>query len=129
MTTGDSNMHRIGRQKGLSLLGWLTVIALAGFLAVVGLKLVPVYLEYFTVAEALEAVAQEKAVSKENKRMVWERISKRLDISYVGSVKAEHFSVEVKKGKTTLVLKWERREHLFGNLDIVAAFEKRVEAR
>jgi hypothetical protein len=117
------------RQHGLSLFAWLILIALAAFLAVVGLKLIPIYLESFEVASTLEAVAQEPGISKENKRVIWSKINKRLDVSYVDAVKPEHFSVEVKKGKTTLVLEWEVREHLFGNLDVVAAFDKRAEVR
>ncbi len=121
-------MQPIRKQRGLSLFAWLILIALAAFLAVVALKLIPIYLDYFTVSETLEAVAQERGISKENKRVIWSKIDKRLDLSYVDTVKAEHFSVEVRKGTTTLILKWEVREHLFGNLDIVAAFEKRVQA-
>ena len=93
------------------------------------LKLIPIYIDYFSVSDTLEAVAQERGISKENKRVIWSKISKRLDLSYVDAVKPEHFSVEVKKGKTTLVLEWEVREHLFGNLDIVAVFNKRAEVR
>lgn len=122
-------MHSMRRQHGLSLFAWLILIALAAFLAVVALKLIPIYIDYFSVADTLEAVAQERGVDKENKRVIWSKISKRLDLSYVDTVKPEHFSVEVKKGKTTLVLEWEVREHLFGNLDIVAVFSKRAEVR
>jgi Tfp pilus assembly major pilin PilA len=117
------------RQHGLSLFAWLILIALAAFLAVVALKLIPVYLDYLSVSDSLEAVAKEPGIRKENKRIIWSKISKRLDLSYVDSVKPEHFSVEVKKGKTTLVLQWEVREHLFGNLDVVATFDKRAEVR
>lgn len=122
-------MHPMRRQQGLSLFAWLILIALAAFLLVVALKLVPIYLDYFNAVESLEAVAREPGTSKENKRVIWSKIDKRLNLSYVDAVKAEHFQVEVSKGKTILILKWEVREHLFGNLDVVAAFEKRVEAR
>jgi Tfp pilus assembly major pilin PilA len=122
-------MYSMRRQHGLSLFAWLILIALAAFLAVVALKLIPIYLKSFEVAKTLDAVAQEPGIKKENKRIIWSKINKRLDVSYVDFVKPEHFSVEVKKGKTTLILQWEVREHLFGNLDVVATFDKRAEVR
>lgn len=121
-------MRSIKRQAGLSFVTWLIVIAILGVLAVVGIKLTPVYLEYYTVANILEQVAAEHGVRTQTRATVWGKISKRLDINSVKSVKPENFEIKVGDRDVTYVIHYEVRKHILGNLDVVAVFKKQVKA-
>lgn len=116
------------QQKGLSLIAWLVVIAVLAFFTVSGLRLFPLYMESFTVSSVLDAVASESGVSKLNKRAVWSRIEKRLDVNSINNVGVDNFSIDVTKGVTTYTIAYEVRTVFMGNLDVVAVFEKSAKA-
>lgn len=112
------------RQAGLSYAGWLVVIGFVGILVVAGLRLMPVYLEYFTVKTTLDNVAAEAGVSKKSKRYVWDRLQKRFQVNDVDTVTIDDLTIEVdNSGGATFHINYERRTKLIGNLDAVAVFE------
>ena len=48
-------------QRGITLLGFIIVLAVVGFFAYVGMKLFPMYSEYYSVKSALKGLANESA--------------------------------------------------------------------
>jgi len=113
----------------LSYFGWLVAIGFAAVIVVVGLRLMPIYLEYFTVKTTLENVAAEAGVSKKSKRYVWDRLQKRFDINDVTGVTMENLTIEVdNSGGATFRISYEKRSKLIGNLDVVAVFDTQVKA-
>ena len=116
-------MRGPARQAGLSYFGWLIAIAFAAVIVVTGLRLMPVYLEYFTVKTTLENVAAEAGVGKKN------RISRRFQVNDVDSVTIDDLAIEIDNaGEATFRINYERRTKLIGNLDAVAVFDIAVEA-
>lgn len=116
-------MHSLKRQGGASFLVWMILIAVLGFGTVIGFRLVPIYLEAYTVEKVLEDVALESRGKKRNKHQIWSLISRRFDINNVDDVKKENFTFTREKGKTTIAIRYETRTKLVGNLDGVAHFE------
>lgn len=116
------------KQRGLSFIGWLVLIAILAFFTVAGLRLTPLYMEYFTVSKVLEAVAAESGISKKSRRVVWSKIDKRLYINGVKAVEPENFSIDIQQGETSYTIEYEVRTGLIGNLDVVAMFKKTVKA-
>ena len=51
------------KQSGLSLVGFLVVLAVVGFAAYVGMKLFPMYQEYYSVTSAMKGLANEPGVA------------------------------------------------------------------
>jgi len=122
-------MRSIRHQSGASLITWLILASLVGVVGIVALKLTPVYIQMFTVQSILESVATEPGVGKEPKRVVWDKISKRLDVNEVDDVKFENFEIKVDdRGAATFSIKYEVRKPLLGNVDAVVKFDKSVKA-
>lgn len=122
-------MRGPARQAGMSYFGWLVAIGLAGVIVVVGLRLIPIYLEYFTVKTTLENVAAEAGVSKKSKRYIWDRLQKRFDVNDVSGIKIDDLTIEIDdNGMATLRIAYEKRSKLIGNLDVVAVFDIQVKA-
>jgi len=122
-------MRGPARQAGMSYFGWLIAIGLAGVIVVVGLRLMPIYLEYFTVKTTLENVAAEAGVSKKSKRYIWDRIEKRFDVNDVTGIKIDNLTIEIDNNNmATLRISYEKRSKLIGNLDVVAVFDTQVKA-
>ena len=119
-------MKRISTQSGLTLMSFLIVLCVAGFFIFLGMKLFPVYNEYFSVARDMNGLASESGVKQLSPEQVRDRLFKRFDISYVDSVKPKDVKVTRNNGYQ-LTVAYEVRRNLMYNLDFVAVFDKTVE--
>ncbi len=119
-------MKRVSTQSGLTLMSFLIVLAVAGFFIYIGMKLFPVYTEYYSVVSNMKGLAEEPGVKQLSDAQVRERLRKRFDISYIDSVKPQNIKLERKDGYQ-LTIAYEVRRNLMYNLDFVAVFDKTVE--
>ena len=119
------------KQIGATFITWLMLAGILGFLAVAGLKLIPVYMEYGTVVSVMEDVVkdQEQTPGRKSPKVIWKSIDKRLSINNVNYVKKENFKYERGNLADTMTIKYEVRKPLFGNLDAVAKFEKSMDVK
>jgi Tfp pilus assembly major pilin PilA len=91
-------MHR---ERGLSLIGTIFVLAILGFVAVVGLKLVPAYIEYFAVKKVLAAMVH-SGDTKGTVAEIKKAFDRRSLIDDIHSLKGEDLDV-TKEGGTVVV--------------------------
>ena len=114
------------KQRGMTLIGFVVVLALLGFFAYVGMKLFPVYSEYYSVVQSMKGIQAEPGVAQMSPAKIKDLLFRRFDISYVDSVKPENVRV-VRKSGYTLNVKYEVRRPMIYNLDFVASFDKTVD--
>ncbi|MCB1553097.1 MAG: DUF4845 domain-containing protein [Xanthomonadales bacterium] len=119
-------MHSMRRQRGLSFIGLVIVLGVGGFFAYCGMKLFPVYSEYHSVKESMDALTQEPGIANAAPKKIRDLLSRRFEISYVESVKPENITITAKSG-VQLTVNYEVRRPLFYNLDFVAKFDYMVE--
>lgn len=117
-------MHR-KRQSGLTLIGFVMVLSIAGFFAYIGVRLFPVYTEYYSVVSDMKGLQSEAGVAQLTPDQVRDRLFRRFYVSYVENVKKEHVKITRENGYN-LSVKYEVRRPLVYNLDFVAKFEKTV---
>lgn len=115
-------MQRLIKQRGASLISILIVLLVVGFAITVGIRLVPIYINAYTVKTVLQEVASESRGTDRNPGQIWASIDKRLDINDVENIKREHFVYKRDRGVTTIGVNYEARTRLLGNLDVVARF-------
>jgi len=124
-------MNFPARQQGIGFFGVLMLLVLFAFIAVVALKLVPVYLESFKIDQALTAVIEDPNVAERSKQEIYETLLRRLDIDDVESIDFDNIRDRVKidrdKGDVTITATYERRAPLFYNLTLLADFKKVVQ--
>jgi hypothetical protein len=125
---GEGVMNR-KKQIGATFITWLMLAGILGFLAVAGLKLIPVYMQYGTIVSVMEDVAKEQSPGKKSPTTIWKSIDKRLHINNVRYIKKENFKYERGNLADTMTIKYEVRTPLFGNLDAVAKFEKSMDVK
>ncbi len=117
-------MNRKNGQSGITLMGFIIILGVVGFFAMMGIKLFPVYQEYYSVVSNLNGLSAEAGSSKLSPEEIRQRLAKRFNISYISSVKPEHIIVD--KKVNTVQIKYEVRGNLLYNLDYVAQFDKTV---
>ena len=114
------------KQGGMTLMGFLMVLAVVGIFAFIGMKLFPVYSEYYSVVQSMKGIQMEPGVANMAPVKIRDLLDRRFDISYVDSVKPEHIKITRANGYN-LSIKYEVRRPLAYNLDFVAKFEKTVD--
>jgi Tfp pilus assembly major pilin PilA len=117
------NMRK--RQQGITLLGMIIGISIAGVFAYCGMKVVPMYQEFWAVQQAMEEVAATPNIKTVGTGKIIDLLERRFNISYVDSVQKEHIFIDMKKGPT-LTITYEVRKPLMYNLDIVGRFTHTV---
>ncbi len=114
-------------QRGASVWMVLLFVIVLGFGAVFGLKLIPIYLEGWKVERAVEGALQ-SGVESATVKEIRAAIQRRLDIDEVRritEVNMSEFMTITKRGeRVTVDISYDRVEPLFGNLSIMAHFEK-----
>ena len=114
-------------QQGLTTIGWLAFIGLFGLIVVSGFKVLPMYLDYFTVKSVMDGLTQDESVDARSKRDLWETAYKRLLINQVLGIERENFTFIRENSVTTMTVDYEVRKPYLGELFIGAHFVYSVE--
>ena len=109
------------KQGGMTLTSFLMVLAVVGFALYVGMKLFPMYQEFYAVKTSMKALANEPGSSDPSKAS--EMFFKRMDMNYSDSVKRDNIKFDRIDGGVRMNVSYEVRRPLVGNLDIVGRFE------
>lgn len=118
------------KQRGLSFLGLVVLVGVLGFCAVIGLKLIPIYMESWKIDGIMEAVISEPGINDQSRQEVIESMLKRLDIDAVDAVNYSNWrdklTVAKRKNNVTINVRYEITTPLLGNLSLLAVFDKSV---
>ena len=109
-------------QRGITLLGFIIVLAVVGFFAYVGMKLFPMYSEYYSVKSALKGLASESGVAASDPARIQDLFFRRLYISYSENVKPKDVKIRRADNGWQIDVQYEVRRPLVGNLDVVGKF-------
>ena len=120
-------MKSIHRQRGMTPIGWIFVFLLIAFFTLVALKLVPIYLDSFTIASVITDLKKEPGIGAKTPREVVAIIEKRLDINMVEGITTDDIFVEKVGDTMTISADYEVRKNMLGNVDVVVSFNNSVE--
>lgn len=114
--------------RGITLLGFLILLCVAGFFAYVVMKLVPVYIEYFGVVKAMEQIKNEPGAAQKSLEEIRRDLNVKFDLQYVDERDIPPSSIQLKREGTgpTLRIAYEKRVPFMYNIDLVASFDKSV---
>lgn len=116
------------RQKGMTFLGYVIVLGVIGFFAIMAMKLVPLYLEYQSVVKIMNGVAAESTANA-SPASIRGTIQKRLDVNNIERVTAKDFVLKRERDGTTLSVDYEARTQFAGRLWFLLMFDHTVELR
>lgn len=120
-------MKGLHKQRGMTAIGWMLVLGLIAFFTLVTLRLLPMYMEYTKVVSVLESLQNEPGITRKSKAEIRKLIGRRFDVNDVRELDPKLASIVQKSGVLTVTMDYERRTSLFGNIDLVAKFNKEVE--
>ena len=118
------SMH--SRQRGMTMISWLIVLGVAVFFILIGIKMVPTYLENYSVKQVLLNMEQDRTVRKMTPKEMRESFFKRLKINGVYEFDREWITIKKEKTGTRFSVDYEIRKPVAGNVAIVMAFSDSV---
>ena len=111
----------MGKQRGVSLTGLIITLAVLGFIAVMAAKLMPAYVEYFTVKKMFSAMDQAGDL-KGTVRDIRRSYDTRNAIEDVRSVKGEDLEITKEGGETVITATWSNKVPLVSNVSACLDF-------
>ena len=109
-------------QSGMTLIGFILILGMVGVFIYMGMKLIPMYSEYYAVKQALKEISQESDISQQDPSAIKDKFFKRLYISYAENVKPENVKIVRKDAGYTMTVDYEVRRPLIANIDVVGHF-------
>ena len=109
-------------QGGMTMLGFLITLSVVILFLFCGMKIVPMYIEYYSVKKMLAAISNNPEAANSSKDQIRKMFGRSLEIDYVKIITPEMLKIETTDSGYNLVVDYERREELVANLDVVGKF-------
>jgi type II secretory pathway pseudopilin PulG len=129
-------MKKMNAEQGMTLIGFIMVIALIAFFALIVLRLFPLYNESFAATQSLTSVANAPEAAKLSDQDIRKTFLRNAQINGLSRFSEknikEYLTInkpETADGNKTVTLQYEGRNKLFGNLEIVLVYDKTMELR
>jgi hypothetical protein len=113
----------IRRQRGMTTLGVIILIAFVGMFVYAGIRLTPVYLEYFNVVRAVEGLKSDADQGPPAMRIALE---KRFDIEDIKSLSWKDVEFQKEGGGWSAHIAYDAQASYIGNVGFVVHFDKTV---
>ncbi|MCY1294223.1 hypothetical protein D9M68_527900 [compost metagenome] len=118
------------KQKGMSVLGWLLILAVVAFLASTAFKIIPHYLDFFSLEKIIGSVETEKALEIRTIPDFYSHVSKGMQVNGIRDLDLDKaLKVTLENNEFLAHLQYEKREPLVENLDLVVRFDKEFRVR
>ncbi|MGB3612136.1 MAG: DUF4845 domain-containing protein [Cellvibrio sp.] len=122
-------MNTLKRQQGLGMLGWLVVIAVAGFFLLCAFKVIPLYAENRYVISGLKSLVEPGTRLEDmSTAEIKKKMSNFYMINNVRSKEAQNIVVERDARRVVVKIDYEARVNLFYNLDVVVNFQNHLDS-
>jgi hypothetical protein len=125
MTDFHSSLARL--QRGFCKLGlsMLVIVLVSGFTG--GLKILPLYLDHNFVRGAAEDRIANGCAASLNQAEVREEIAGALRVNNVRDFNLNSITLQRENASPVLVIDYERRVPLVGNIDVIISFDDRID--
>ena len=113
-------MHK---QRGVSMFGFLLIAILVIMFAMLAMKLIPAYVEFFSVKKILNAMGQDSEIKSMSNAEIRNSFAKRADVGYVTVVKPADLDIDRAGGKVVISTEYEYRTPLVANISLIVDFK------
>ena len=117
----------IRRQRGVTFIGWLFLLIPVAILGYVGIRLVPIYLNYMRVAQSISQTASEMKTDEAatlTPVIIRSTLAKHFDIESITFPDVKDVAITRDGTGWTIEAKFEDTAPLFGNISLVVDFDK-----
>jgi hypothetical protein len=110
------------RQRGLGFAGLLVLLIGIVFLAIIGMKLVPAYIEYFTIKKAVTGMAQSGELRGGSVADVRKAFDRRAAVDDITAISPADLEITKDGNEIVISFAYEKRIPLFYNISVLIDF-------
>jgi hypothetical protein len=110
------------RQRGLGMIGFLFMAGAFGVVVTLALKLIPAYIDYFTLKKILVTISGDSSSATKSNAELREDFSRRAKIDNVKVVTPEELVIDRSGGAPVISVDYEYRAPLVANVRLVVDF-------
>lgn len=120
------------RQRGVSFLGWVAILLLAGGAAYVGIQIGPPYANYLTLVQVVEGVHEDSALRRAPMPEISRALNTRLGLNEVDRLDKRRLKardvIDIRRpgGRLVFMIDYSIERHLAGNLYLLLKFNKQI---
>lgn len=107
------------QQHGMTVIGMLLLLVVIAFVALIAMKVVPMYVQYYTIKSTIESIRKEPQVAQMSAQEIQNAIQKRFDIGYVDNITARDLKIRNDPKGRVLDLVYQDERTLFYGLSVV----------
>ena len=113
---------RRSHHAGMTIIGFLFVAAVVVTVAMVGFRMAPAYIEYYSIQRALQKSLADLA-DPSNQSEARRAFDKYIVADYIDSVTARDVTLTKQGNQITASVAWTRTLHMVGNVSLFLEFE------
>jgi hypothetical protein len=112
-------------QRGITLIGFLLLLAVVGFFAYAGMLLLPAYTEYFGVVKAMKAVAEDVGPADMPIEQIRSKLGFNFNLQYVGdkTVPPNGIKLDKQGGGRVLRVTYDKEIPFLYNVSLLLHFD------
>ncbi|MGA7179259.1 MAG: DUF4845 domain-containing protein [Thiobacillaceae bacterium] len=116
------------QQHGVSLIGMLFWGIVIVFAAMLAMKLLPAYIEYFTIKKVLADIGRDPEIKTLSNSAIRDKFNKRSAIDDIHSVKPTDLDISKDGGRTVVSVDYPFQTKLVGNISLLVDFHASSES-
>lgn len=120
-------MKSLHRQRGMSLWGGVFVTALIVFTSLLIVKMSGAYYDYYTLNKTIRNALAGQIANDFSESEFVDRVAKNMQINGIRIDLTKELTYDKRQSPPVVVLNYEKREHLFLNVDVVMSFHQEYE--
>jgi len=110
------------RQQGLGFAGVIILLIAIVFIAIIGMKLVPAYIEYFTIKKAITGMTQSGELRGGSVAEVRKAFDRRAAVDDITALRPEDLEISKEGNEIVVSFAYEKRVPLFYNISVLIDF-------
>jgi len=119
-------MKNMKAQKGMTAIGWLLVLIIAGIAVLIGIKLVPVYITGYSMYSQMDKMEKNRKFIGMPLRQARKLVMDNFDISFVRAVQPEDVTITKTSDGLEINVAYEVVRPVLGNLSLLVVFDKTI---
>ena len=119
--------RKLHHQSGMTLISFLLLFVIAGFLLLLGLKMAPAYLDHIKVKSSLEGLKSEAGLADKPVIEIKTMLRKRWDINSIEGIDVdEDVTFEKSDGSLKVEVAYNVEKHIIGNMSVLLKFDDSI---
>ena len=116
-----------GKQKGITFIGLVLVIAAGIFIAIIGMKVTPAYIEFFGVKKIISKIGNEPNFNDMSKKEIQEEFTNGANIGYVTVISANDLVIEKRDAGNVVTAQYQVTIPIVANASVLLDFNATTE--